>query len=383
MSQPPNLQPRPRALSAADKLDWLRLIRSEQVGPITFARLIERFGDAANALSALPELARRGGRAEALRICDHATATREIESLEKLGGRIIALGEEDYPPALAALDDAPPLISVLGRADVLKKPMIAVVGARNASANGRRFAQSLSRDLGQAGLVIASGMARGIDAAAHEGALATGTVAVVAGGVDVIYPQENAALYDRIVANGAVAAEEPLGLQPQARHFPKRNRLISGLALGVLVVEAAQRSGSLITARFALEQGREVFAVPGSPLDPRCHGTNDLIRHGATLTQSADDVMEQIRGMLRRPIAEPDRPEYVGRQAAPAPALTGQALDSAREKIVESLGPSPVQVDEIVRQCQLSPAIVAAVLLELELAGRLNRHPGHQISLAE
>ncbi len=383
MSRPPNLQPRPRALSAADKLDWLRLIRSEQVGPITFARLIERFGDAANALSALPELARRGGRAEALRICDHATAMREIEGLEKLGGRVIALGEEDYPPALAALDDAPPLISVLGRADVLKKPMIAVVGARNASANGRRFAQSLSRDLGQAGLVIASGMARGIDAAAHEGALATGTVAVVAGGVDVIYPQENAALYDRIVANGAVAAEEPLGLQPQARHFPKRNRLISGLALGVLVVEAAQRSGSLITARFALEQGREVFAVPGSPLDPRCHGTNDLIRHGATLTQSADDVMEQIRGMLRRPIAEPDRPEYVGRQAVPAPALTGQALDSAREKIVESLGPSPVQVDEIVRQCQLSPAIVAAVLLELELAGRLNRHPGHQISLAE
>ena len=383
MSPPQSLRASPRALSAADKLDWLRLIRSEQVGPITFARLIERFGDAGNALSALPELARRGGRAEALRICDQATATREIEGLEKLGGRIIALGEEDYPPALAALDDAPPLISVLGRADVLKKPMIAVVGARNASANGRRFAQSLSRDLGQAGLVIASGLARGIDAAAHEGALATGTVAVVAGGVDVIYPQENAALYDRIVADGAIAAEEPLGLQPQARHFPKRNRLISGLALGVLVVEAAQRSGSLITARFALEQGREVFAVPGSPLDPRCHGTNDLIRHGATLTQSADDVMEQIRGMLRRPIAEPDRPEYVGRQAAPAPALSPQALNSAREKIVESLGPSPVQVDEIVRQCQLSPAIVAAVLLELELAGRLNRHPGHQISLAE
>ena len=372
-----------RTLSAADKLDWLRLIRSEQVGPITFARLIERFGDAGNALSALPDLARRGGRAAALRICDRATAAREIEGLEKLGGRLVALGEEDYPTALAALDDAPPLISVLGSFDVLKKPMIAVVGARNASANGRRFAQSLSRDLGQAGLVIASGLARGIDAAAHEGALATGTVAVVAGGADVIYPQENATLYDRIAADGAIITEEPLGLQPQARHFPKRNRLISGLALGVLVVEAAQRSGSLITARFALEQGREVFAVPGSPLDPRCHGTNDLIRHGATLTQSADDVVEQIRGMLRRPIAEPDRPEYVGRQAVPAPALSPQALDSAREKIVESLGPSPVQVDEIVRQCQLSPAIVAAVLLELELAGRLNRHPGHQISLAE
>ena len=371
------------ALSLAEKLDWLRLIRSEHVGPITFARLIERFCNAASALSALPELARRGGRSETMRICDRATAEWEIEGLEKLGGRLIAIGEAEYPPALAALDDAPPLISVLGRVDFLNKPMIAVVGARNASANGRHFAQTLSRDLGQAGLMVVSGLARGIDAAAHEGGLATGTIAVVVGGVDVIYPQENAGLYERIVADGAVVAEEPLGLQPQARHFPKRNRLISGLALGVLVVEAAQRSGSLITARLALEQGREVFAVPGSPLDPRCQGTNDLIRHGATLTQSADNVVAQIRGMLRRPIAEPERPEYTGGTAAPAPALTELALDSAREKIVESLVPAPVQVDEIVRQCQLSPAIVAAVLLELELAGRLNRHPGHQISLAE
>ena len=367
----------PRALTDAERLDWLRLIRSENVGPITFFQLLERFGDAGSALKALPELARRGGRGGHLRISDVSAAEREIEGLAATGTRLIACGEDEYPQALAAIADPPPLIAVRGQAHLLKRPTVAVVGARNASANGRRFAQAIARDLGETGLVVASGLARGIDTAAHEGAVESGTVAVVAGGIDVIYPPENKALYERIVEGGVVIAEERLGTVPQARHFPKRNRLISGVALGVLVVEAAQRSGSLITARLALEQGREVFAVPGSPLDPRCQGTNDLIRRGATLTQSAADVLAELEGMLRQPAVEQTRTIL----AAPEPAIDGRELESARGKIIESLGPTPVQVDEIVRQCQLSPAIVAVVLLELELAGRLDRHPGHQVCL--
>lgn len=367
----------PRALTDAERLDWLRLIRSENVGPITFFQLLDRFGGADSALEALPELARRGGRGGRLRIADESAAEREVEGLAAIGARLIACGEDEYPQALAAIADPPPLVAVRGQAHLLKRPTVAVVGARNASANGRRFAQAITRDLGEAGLVVASGLARGIDTAAHEGAVESGTVAVVAGGIDVIYPPENKALYERIVEGGAVIAEERLGMVPQARHFPKRNRLISGVALGVLVVEAAQRSGSLITARLALEQGREVFAVPGSPLDPRCQGTNDLIRRGATLTQSAADVLAELEGMLRQPAAARTRTI----PASPEPAVDGRELESARGKIMESLGPTPVQVDEIVRQCQLSPAIVAVVLLELELAGRLDRHPGHQVCL--
>jgi len=367
----------PRAVSAADKLDWLRLIRSENVGPVTFAQLLARFGSARAALAALPDLARRGG-AQSIRICGKADAEREMAGLAALGARLIAIGEDDYPPALAAIDDAPPLLSALGHGHLLKKPMIAIVGARNASANGKRFAKMIARELGEAGFVVASGFARGIDAAAHEGALAGGTAAVFAGGIDVIYPEENAALFERIAAEGVAVAEQPLGTAPRGRHFPKRNRIISGVSLGVLVVEAAQRSGSLITARFALEQGREVFAVPGSPLDPRCQGTNDLIRRGATLTESVDDILQQVKGMLRRPVSERTGSGY----AAAAAAIGEGELAAGRGKVVESLGPAPVPVDEIVRQCQLSPAAVAVILLELELAGRLQRHPGHQVSLA-
>lgn len=367
----------PRAISAAEKLDWLRLIRSENVGPITFRQLLARYGSAAAALAALPDLARRGG-AQGVKICDKASAAREMEGLAALGGRFIAIGEDEYPAALAAIEDAPPLLAVRGHPHLLKKPMVAVVGARNASANGKRFAQTIARDIGNASIIVASGLARGIDAAAHEGSLATGTVAVVAGGIDVVYPEENRALFDRIVAEGVAIAEQPLGTGPRGRHFPKRNRIISGVSLGVVVVEAAQRSGSLITARFALEQGREVFAVPGSPLDPRCKGTNELIRNGATLTESVDDILQQLRGMLRRPASERRDAGY----AAFAAEIGERKLAEAREKVVESLGPAPVPVDELVRQCQLSPAAVAVILLELELAGRLQRHPGHQVSLA-
>lgn len=257
-----------RTLSDRERIDWLRLSRSENVGPVTFRRLLHRFGSAAAALEALPELVRRGGRT-AIRVCTAEEAEQEIESLRGAEGRFLGLFEPDYPHALRAIDDAPPVLAVLGNATLLSQPILGMVGSRNASLNGSRLAERLARDLGAAGFVIASGLARGIDTAAHEGALKTGTIAVVAGGVDVVYPKENKKLYDKIVDQGAVISEQPLGSSPVARHFPRRNRIISGLAKGVLVIEAHLRSGSLITARSAADQGRDVFAVPGSPLDPR------------------------------------------------------------------------------------------------------------------
>jgi len=260
-----------------------------------------------------------------------------------------------------------------------------VVGARNASANGRRFCRDLAAALGQGGIVVVSGLARGIDAAAHLGALETGSVAVVAGGVDVVYPEENRGLHEALARQGAIVAELPLGTEPQARHFPRRNRLISGMALGVVVVEAAARSGSLITARFALEQGRDVFAVPGSPLDPRCRGSNDLLRHGAILTEGAEDVLSQLGAQLKYSAASPPsrpplaRPAMMDWPSAGTPPPV--ADDAALDLITERLGPTPVAVDELVRQCHLSAAAVATLLLELELAGRVERHPGNLVSL--
>jgi len=370
-------------LSDAERIDWIRLIRTENVGPITFFRLLGQFGTAARALQALPEMARRGGRSAPLRISSKAEAEREAAANARAGARLLAACEPDYPEALAAIDDPPPLVSVLGHAHLLRRRAVAVIGARNASLNGRRFTQTLARDLAEAGLVVVSGLARGIDTAAHEGALAGGTVAVLAGGIDVVYPEENDALYRRIAAEGAVIAESAIGTQPQARHFPRRNRLISGLALGVVVVEAAVKSGSLITARLALEQGREVFAVPGSPLDPRCHGTNNLLRQGATLVQSAADVVQALAAMTRPPMAEGAQPDLFS--AAPPPeiaaALDEAELERARALLLESLSPSPVPIDELVRGCQLSAAIVHTVVLELELAGRIERRPGNQINL--
>ena len=290
------------------------------------------------------------------------------------------------------------MLTMLGRPEMILAPMVAVVGARNASANGRRLARELAAGLGESGIVVVSGLARGIDAAAHLGALATGSVAIVAGGVDIVYPEENRGLYDALARDGAILAELPLGTEPQARHFPRRNRIISGVALGVVVVEAAAKSGSLITARFALEQGREVFAVPGSPLDPRSRGTNDLLRSGATLTETAADVVAQLGPLLQgRPPAHeiaremgPGQPRLKLREAAPrmelpraaiGPPLTPLGEDDALELIVEKLSPTPVAVDELVRQCQLSAAAVATLLLELELAGRVERHPGNLVSL--
>lgn len=366
-----------RPLSDAERLDWLRLIRCENVGPVTFFRLLERFGSAARALEALPGLARAGGRARPITLCSKARAEDEMARAERLGARVLCWGEPDFPAPLAATDGGPPLLFVRGHAGLFARPCIGVVGARNASAGARQFARKLAMDLGAAGVVVASGLARGLDTAAHEGSLETGTVAVLAGGVDVIYPPENAALYDRIAEAGAVVSEMPPGTEPQARHFPRRNRIISGLALGVVVVEATARSGSLITARYAAEQGREVFAVPGSPLDARSGGPNQLLREGAVLTESARDVLNVLDDLLRRPFREPESREFDG----PLPAPPDESeLARARATVAEALGSMPVTVDEIIRQCQLSPSVVSMILLELELAGRLERHPGHRVS---
>ena len=365
-------------LSDAERLDWLRLIRTENVGPIGFRHLLERFGSAHAALDALPQLARRVGRTRPLKLCPAVAAEREMEALHRFGARLVGRGEPAYPVPLAAIEDAPPLLCVLGDLSLLNRRTIAVVGARAASANGRRLAEDIARDLGAAGFAVASGLARGIDAAAHRGSLATGTIAVVAGGIDVVYPPEHDELYRAVAERGAVIAELPVGTVPQARHFPRRNRLISGLSLGVLVVEAALQSGSLITARFALEQGRDVLAVPGSPLDPRCRGTNNLIRQGANLAESAADVLAAVTAMTQ-PIREIANDFHSGQQLS---EINDISIESSVHATVEDLlGPDPVAVDELVRQCHLSAAAVRAVLLELELAGRLERHAGNRVSL--
>ena len=365
-------------LRPAERLAWLRLIRSENVGPVTARELLTRFPSAEAALAALPELARRGGRRRPIRVCPAAVAEREMEALEACGARLVALAEPDYPKLLAAIYDAPPLLSILGHAPLLQRRAIGVVGARNASANGRRLAERLAAELGENGFVVVSGLARGIDAAAHAGALESGTLAVLAGGIDIVYPAENQALHDEIAARGLLVSEMPPGTEPQARHFPRRNRLISGLAQGVLVVEAAPRSGSLITARLALEQGREVFAVPGSPLDPRARGCNHLLRQGATLVETAEDVVQALDGMIRSPLEEPKVADF--KPGAPVPPEE-PALEAGRRALIEMLGPTPVGVDELIRRCQLSPAVVNMVLLELELAGRVERHPGQGVAL--
>jgi DNA processing protein len=362
-------------LTDEQRLDWLRLIRSDNVGPRTFRALINHYGGARAALAALPDLARRGGASGPARICSHEDAEREFKAAKSLGIRLLALGEPDYPPRLAMIDDAPPLLAARGKLAALALPMVAMVGARNASAAGIRFAERLARELGEAGFAIVSGLARGIDAAAHRASLATGTVAVLAGGHDRIYPPEHADLADALLPGGALVSEMPLGHEPRARDFPRRNRLISGLAVGVVIVEAAMRSGSLITARLAAEQGREVFAVPGSPLDPRAEGANNLLKQGATLVTTAADVIDVLRPILGQPPApaaeEPER--------APPPA--GEPGADERARIVSLLGPTPVTIDDLVRLSGSSAAIVRTVLLELDLAGRLDRHGGGLVSL--
>jgi DNA processing protein len=370
----------PVALSESERRAWLRLARAQNVGPVTFATLIERYQSASAALAALPALARRGGSSGDLKSPGDAEARRELEALDRIGGRLIACIEPEFPHALAALDAPPPLLCVLGNPDLLAREMISIVGARNASALGRKFASQLASELGASGFIVVSGMARGIDTAAHEGALVTGTCAVLAGGVDDIYPPENAKLYARIRTGGVIVSEMPVGQRPQAKHFPRRNRIISGVARGVVVVEAAEGSGSLITANYALEQGREVFAVPGSPLDPRAKGTNRLIREGAALVETAEDVLDVLRSLATRAIREPGAsPSF--RNTGDDDDVSDADTDLTRRVIEERLGPSPLEVDELVRQCGAPVSVVLTVLLELELAGRLERHPGNRVSL--
>jgi DNA processing protein len=360
-------------LTDAERIDWLRLIRSDNVGPRTFRSLLNYFGSARAALERLPDMARRGGAARPGRICGEDDARAELAASKRLDVSLVAPDEAGYPPRLATLDDAPPLLGVRGAVEALMRPMIAIVGSRNASGAGLKFAGKLAHDLSEAGFVIASGLARGIDQAAHRTSIHGGTVAMLAGGHDRIYPPEHEDLLAAILTSGAAISEMPLGHVPRARDFPRRNRLISGAALGVVVVEAAHRSGSLITARIAAEQGREVFAVPGSPLDPRAAGTNDLIKQGATLITEAADVIQAVEPIMERPISlrEPDGSE----------PLDFEADAGERARIVNLLGPSPISLDDLIRMANASPAIVRVVLLELELAGRLERHGGGLISL--
>lgn len=389
-------------LTDEQRIDWLRLIRSENVGPRTFRTLVNRYGGAGAALQALPELAQRSGRAR-LKVASREEAEREIALAARLGARFIAMGEPDYPKTLRAVDTAPPLIGVRGSADILAKPSVAIVGSRNASAAGLTFAERLSRQLGEAGYVVISGLARGIDTRAHRATLKTGTVAVLAGGHDRIYPSENEPLLRAIVEEGgAIVSEMPFGWEPRGRDFPRRNRIVSGLSYGVVVVEAARRSGSLITARFALEQGREVFAVPGSPLDPRAEGTNDLIRDGAILCAGVEHITAVLDPLiatgprLDMSAEEPQRmadsqelwdeldlPEIPRAPVGLVPQEAGFA-EPAREghpDLTQLLGPSPIAIDDLARQSGLPVRSVQMALLELEVAGRLERHGGNAVSL--
>ncbi len=353
-----------------DLIDRIRLIRSPSIGPVTYRQLIARFGSPSSALDAVPDLARRGG-GRPPRLFGRDEAERERARVEKLGARYLVLGRGLYPSLLAQLDDAPPLLVAKGNLGLLDRPSVAIVGARNASAAACRFARGLAHDLGGEGLVVASGLARGIDSAAHDGALESGTIGVVAGGIDVFYPPENEARQKALFERGLVLAEMPPGTEPRSRHFPYRNRIIAGISLGTIVVEAAPRSGSLITARLAAEAGREVMAVPGSPLDPRSRGCNQLIRDGATLVQDAADVVEAV---------QPSKP----RVASPSDHYEPEAMEldgEAVEAVEALLGASPVPVDEIVRLSGAPAGAVQTALLELDLAGRLDRHAGNKVSL--
>jgi DNA processing protein len=364
------------------RLDWLQLAKSENVGPATFRRLINRFGGARAALEALPGLARAGGLRRSVRVYPRASAERDMDKLHKLGARSIALGEDAYPGLLKHVDSAPPLICAKGRFELLQENCIGMVGARNASAVGRKFAQSLATDMARAGYVIASGLARGIDTAAHQASLASGTVAVLAGGLDVVYPPENADLQRAIGEEGVLLSEMMPGTRPKAEFFPRRNRIISGVSLGVVVVEAAIRSGSLITARMAAEQGREVSAVPGSPLDPRAGGTNKLIKDGATLVTNARDISAVVDALPRHWQGQLNQMD----QSSPDEFVDQEIEEIAgndRQTIANLLSPTPVEIDELIRQSNLAPQVVLAILLELELAGRIERHAGQRVSLSD
>ena len=364
--------------SEEQRLDWLQLIRSENVGPRTFHDLVNYYGGVRPALAALPGLASRGGSARSPRICSRAQAEAELKAARAAGVEYFTLGEPEYPSRLKMIDDPPPIVAVRGKLDALARPLVAIVGSRNASAAGVKFTERMARDLGDAGCTVVSGLARGIDAAAHRASLGTGTIAVLAGGHDRIYPAEHVALLEKILVAGAAISEMPFAWEPRAHDFPRRNRLISGLSLGVVVVEAARRSGSLITARLAGEQGREVFAVPGSPLDPRSEGTNGLLKQGAIPVTEAADVMAVIEPILGRDLSRPPAQESPEEPPRPSDVAPG---DDERSRLIALLGPAPVSIDDLVRLSRTSATNVRSVLLELEIAGRLERHGAGLVSL--
>ena len=375
------------SVAQKERIAWLRLYRSPNVGPITFKRLIAKFGSAEKALEALPDMALRGGKnktPKAPKVYTEEEALAEIREVKKLGGRFCLSCDDDYPESLLAIEDTPAVLTLLGRGKIDDiKPNIAIVGARNASINGRKFTHKLAKQLGEGGVNIVSGLARGIDSAAHEGALNTGTWAVVAGGADVVYPRENQGLYEKILKDGLIISENKLGTSPAAHHFPRRNRIVSGLSLGTVIVEANTKSGSLITARMAAEQGRDVYAVPGFPNDPRAGGPNKLLRDGAILVESAEDILSQIASpKMIQPImfdAINQQEELV--QGVDLDCEKNTALDA--DDVVSMLSHVPISVDEIVRACHVSVSEVQSVLLDLEIAGRVERLSGNRVGLVD
>lgn len=369
-------------LDHAGRLACLRLVRSDNVGAVTFRELINHFGSAPAALAALPELSRRGGRT--VRLCPEGDAEAELEAAYRLGAVPVFNIERSFPAALGAIASPPPMIYLKGKAELLARPAMAIVGSRQASAAGIKMARTFAAELGTAGLTVVSGLARGVDGAAHEASLKTGTVAVLAGGLDVVYPPEHDKLQQRIGEQGCLVTEQPPGFGPRAKDFPRRNRLVSGLSLGVLVVEAARRSGTLTTARFALEQGREVFAVPGHPLDPRAEGTNHLIKSGATLvTESADilSVLEPMTALSSRGFT--DAFETLPPLVPPSGAAPAMPKDADRVTVLNVLGPHPTDIDDVVRATGLAVRDVRIILMELDLAGRIERHGQHLVSRVE
>ncbi len=360
-----------------ETLDWLRLTRSENVGPKTFFDLIGFYGSVGSVLEAMPELAKRGGK-KAIKILSRADAEKEMAEVGKIGATIITLNDKSYPKLLKEIGDPPPVITVRGNLELLNRDAVAVVGARNASLNGCHFASKLAGDLGREGYIVISGLARGIDTSAHRAAVETGTVAVIAGGIDNVYPKENEKLYDEIAEKGAIISELAFGAAPQPKNFPQRNRIISGMTLGTVIVEAAMKSGSLITARLALEQGREVFAVPGHPADPRCHGPNKLIKEGAGLVESAADIIQALKSQRPGLFAEKPEPSFILLSTL-LPSVA--AVEDARGKVVEILSHAPTAVDDIIRATALPVGIVMTVILELELAGKIQRSTGNKVAL--
>ncbi len=351
-----------------EKFNALRLIRSENVGPMTYHQMLGFFKTPSQALEALPDIIKRSAGGRKVRLASKSDIDREIAMLEKRGGKFLFHGESDYPRNLAAIPDAPPVLAALGNAHLASAAKIGFVGARNGSAAAVKITSKLAGGIGEKDFTTISGMARGVDTAAHWASIATGTVAVLAGGVDVIYPTENTELYERLCAEGLILSETPLGTKPLPRHFPRRNRLISGMSLGVVIVEAAFRSGSLITARLAGEQGREVMAVPGSPLDPRCSGTNNLIKQGAAMVETVDDILHIIRPLKDHLKEDEDAPMQIEMDYTPE-----SVDDAVRQNVIELLGPTPTSIDDLIAMSGLTPQIVHIVIMELELSGKLYR----------